>query len=317
VNKFHERLQLQKVFGSLVAASADGGERPDFIIETSSAVKLGVEVTSIYMNNTDAKLRHVADYQSSLLDGNGSIHLSDRGKFDLGDIEIIDQDGNHVSKLKAIVRQVPTMEERIDNLFTVIRGKEAKVKDYLKKCECVDLIIKDESNLFLHESHEQLYELFHKLMPKKELLNSSFREIYLITTTENNKELLFPLRANFFASDCFAYVSLIAAKRASVRFKELAELLSACLLLEGYTDAKMSLGDSTAGFFFGAWEMHYWPEGQSLRDWRLIHEVYNGELIQITNARNLPNTIKKAKRLVAKRTLLYSSVEVSLPVHIN
>lgn len=314
MDKTHELLQLQKVFGLIAAEKATNTERPDFIIETASTMKLGVEVTSIYKNNTDAKLRHVTGYQSSLLEGSGTIHLNDKGKFDLDDIEIIDKDGNHVLKVKAIIQQVPMIEELIDNLFTVIRGKEVKVKNYLKKCECVDLIIKDESNLFLHESHGQLYESFHKFIPKKELLNSNFREIYLVTITKDNQEVFFPLRASFFASDCFAYVSLIISKRISIGFERLLELLSACLLLEGYAGVKTSLSDSAVGFFSGAWEMHYSTEGQVLRDWRLVHEVYNGELIETINARNSPNTIKKAKRLVAKRALLYSSLEIRLPV---
>ena len=314
MNKSHELLQLQKVFGFFAAEHATKSERPDFIIEISKAMKLGVEVTSIYKNNIDAKLRNVPDYQSSLLEGNGTIHRNDRGNFDLDDIEIIDQDGNHVAKAKAIIQQVPTMKERIDSLFSVIRVKEDKVNEYLKRCEYVDLIIKDESNLFLHKSHGQFHESFHKLASKIELLSSNFREIYLVTTTNDNQEVFYPLRANFFVSDCFAYVSLITSKRNSISFKELFELLSACLLLEGYTGIKTSLRDSVVSFFAGAWEMRYSIEGHVIRDWRLVVERYNGELIETANARNQPNIIKKAKRLVAKRALLYSAAEVRFPV---
>lgn len=316
MNKTDERRQVQKVFGTAAASAATEFERPDFLLETPCQRTLGVEVTGIYANNADAKLKQIPTYALGLIDGIQRVHRADQGMFKVEEATLQDKDGNFKAKVMGIFQEMPSMKERVEILFAKISEKEAKAHEYLQSCDDVDLIVLDGSNLFFHETHEQFYRPFYALMPKADLLRTPFREIYLMTTTKDSKEVFFPLLANAFIADCFAYEHMLKPEIEAHRpAREVFELMAACLYQEGHHRAKVLANDQGIGFFYGAWEMHYGDERKNIRDWMLPHESYKGKTLGEALTDVSPDLLNKAHTLVASRASVFAAVEVRLAAH--
>jgi hypothetical protein len=314
MDKSEEREQVRKVFGTLAAASAAESESPDFLLKTASGVTLGIEVTEVFADDVDAKLAKHHSYASELLDGQ-RMHRSDRGKFEVGEVTIEDADGNAKARTTAIIQKMPSLRERVDLLLAKISRKEAKIVEYTKDCDRVDLIVADGSNLFMHKSQEELYGSFFPLLSKPALLKTPFREIYLLTVAGKGQQVYFPLLANTFVADCFGFEHLIEEGDPDGRttFAEVFELVTACLFLEGYRGVVVAQ-DGT-GFLCGAWEWHYGEDSRNIRDWMLAHAPYVGESIAEAIGRIAPERLERAQDLVALRASIRSSVAVRLPAH--
>lgn len=317
MNKTEEHRQVQKIFGTAAASTATEFERPDFLLKTPSQLTLGVEVTGIYANNADAKLKLIPKYALGLIDGTQRAHRADQGLFKVEEATLQDKDGNFKAKVMGIFQEMPSMKECIDILFAKISEKEIKAREYLQNCDDVDLIVLDGSNLFFHETHEQFYRSFYALMPKANLLKTPFREIYLLTTTKGNNEVFFPLLANAFIADCFAYEHLLKPEIEAQRpANEIFDLLAVCLCQEGHHRAKVLADDHGIGFWYGAWEMYYGKEGKSIRDWTFPHAQYSGKAIGDVISDISPDLLEKAHTFVASRASVFAAVEVRLAAHV-
>lgn len=315
MDKLLERKQLRRVFGSR-ASDARDHERPDFLLEIEGNPRLGIEVTSIYANNADAKLKLIPGYTASLIDKTQRVHRADIGKIRVEDATLLNPDGSVVDKITGIFQEMPSKKDAYEILFEKIEEKEANVQVYLQSCDEVDLIVEDGSNLFRHETHEDFYKIFHALVPKKQLISSGFREIHLITTTIGSASVYVPLIANAFFADCLAYGHLlkpsIDAERPS---HEIFQLLAACLWHDGYTRVRMTGGTDGVGFFCGAWEIFYAEDGMKLRDWNFPNLPYDGESLAEVIANTASGLLEEARSLSENRKDLFAAMDVRLPTH--
>lgn len=313
MNKPEEWGELCKVFGAEFAAKAIACEAPDFFLPMGPAATLGVEVTSIFRGHADAKLKHLPNFATALLEGSQKVHEADDGIVDVCDVTIQTKDGAHVTTERAIIQPFPTPEAKVDLLMKQLRAKEKKAPAYLRRCDAVDLVISDPAHLFWHQSSAEVFAALDAFAPKSELLTSCFREIYLVTT--GAEEVFFPLRCNLFAADCLALEHLLLRHfDRGGSGPEAFALLVASLYLRGYQDALVSVNGQHEGVLAGAWEIHYSPKGRAFRDWRCLPRgEFGGMPIRDAFDSAPPHVKHEAHRMVKAREGLFASLNLSLP----
>lgn len=313
MDKTLERSQLGKVFGAPVAGDACDCERPDFLIRLPTQATLGVEVTSIFVSNFDAKMRNLPGYSNGLVDGTTRLHRNDLGQALAGEVNLVREDGVFVDKVRAIVQVMPTPDGALDLLLHSIRNKQSNAGEYLRKCDQVDLIVADLGNLFIHSSAQEFADLVTCRLPKAELLKSSFREIFLVTRTLENRATVWPLRANLFASDCLAFEALIADLGSERSGRGVFLLLAAAMYLEGYRDIRMPADTQSEWLAWGAWEVRYEEDAMQVRDWTIPHEVRPYVAIQEIVASLPADLLDDARELRSRRSTLRASVGIFVP----
>jgi len=313
VNKEKELEAFYSVFGKDYTHKVIPHEKPDFLIMEDNKVHLGVEITEIYSHETDAKLTNMDGYSLGIINGTKKIHKNDKKNIKVDNVTINDSKGNNKGTITAIIQETQNFQDRINILEIAIAKKEKKIIKYLESCENIDLIINDSSNLFYHETFEEFYKPYSILHNKENLVSSSFREIYLVTSTPD-KNVYIPLKGNVFLSDCFAYEMLLKNGK-KIKSSPIAvfEMLLASLYLSGYTKLTISSKDGELGIHFGPWEMHYSPSGKCIRDRTLLFNNVKTERISDLFNDFSKNSIDRAKSIVKKRSKMFSFMDFSLP----
>lgn len=310
MTKNSERLQMRRVFGEK-ADSARDHERPDFLLDTGDGV-LGIEVTSLYSSNSDAKLKKLEGYSDDLLDGRTRVHRRDDGRLEVAQLTMLNPDDTVVDTVTGIVQKHPSPVEQVRLLFERIAEKEAKVGEYQRSCLKTDLIVSDESHLFRHESHEEFYKRYQLLVPRRRLLSSVFREIYLVTQV-NVQHVYVPLIGNALASDCYGYLHALHAAETDYSPDEALQLLTAALFNDGHTRVAVIRGQEGVGFQSGAWEVFLGDGGIALRNWMVPHRAYGGARIAAVVAEISADLLREARSLTTSKRRSLSMVDMRLP----
>ena len=198
MDKQRERTQLRRVFGQR-SSDAQDHESPDFLLKIHGCPTLGIEVTTVYASNADAKLKLVPGYTESLIGKSQRVHRADSAHLRVEDATFLNPDGSVLDKITGIFQEMPSKKSAYELLFSKIEEKHEKIDKYMVSCDEVDLIVEDGSNLFRHKTHEEFYKLFHALAPRSTLIKSRFREIHLITNTIGLQSVYIPLIATSFS----------------------------------------------------------------------------------------------------------------------
>ena len=138
MNKADERHHVSQVFGAAATETARDFEQPDFLITARSRAVLGVEVTELFVNDGDAKLRHLANYSSGLLDRTERVHRADIGFFEVDEVNFLDENDAEKGSANAIIQTMPSLKQRMELLLSQIARKEVKAAKYLLNCQAVD-----------------------------------------------------------------------------------------------------------------------------------------------------------------------------------
>jgi hypothetical protein len=315
VDKLHERKILDMVYSIPANLQVVDFEKPDFIIRGIEQKTIGVEVTELYQHEVDAKLSKLMDYTLGLLDKSHDIHKKDREYIKVDHIEIIDKDNSSKGKATAIIRDMPTFEDKIEKLMSSIKDKEKKIETYKENTGIVDLVIFDASSIFMHEKFEDFFRPFSVFCDKEIIMNSNFREIFLVTCEYNNKSVYIPLRANIFSADYFAFASFISE---SMQDKEsgckVLDILLSSLFLSGHKNIKVSGDDEHFSLHYGAWELKYSDTGIAIRDRLLVVDDFDFMYVSDLFEGYKEEVISAAKMLLDKRKNVYASMNISLPV---
>jgi hypothetical protein len=107
MNKTDELKQLGRVFGEH-ASKVIEHERPDFLLNTQDNSILGIEVTSIYASNADAKLKLLSGYSTALLDKTQQLHRADKGQIKVDEFSLLNEDGTVATKMTGILQEMPS-----------------------------------------------------------------------------------------------------------------------------------------------------------------------------------------------------------------
>src|SRR5450759_553280 len=122
MDKHREQIQLRKVFG-LRSSEAQYHERPDFLLKVNGCPTLGIEVTTVYASNADAKLKLIPGYSASLINKTQSVHKADIGHLRVEDATLLNPDGSVVDEISGIFQEMPSKKSAYELLFSKIDEK--------------------------------------------------------------------------------------------------------------------------------------------------------------------------------------------------
>ncbi|KAA0695068.1 hypothetical protein DT594_09430 [Halopseudomonas laoshanensis] len=314
VDKREERVIFDMIYSASPELQVEELERPDFVVFGLDR-SVGVEVTELYRHPVDAKMSKVPNYTLGLLNETQAIHRKDREYIKVDQVELKDENGQSQGKPMAIITEMPSIKERVELLMEVIKSKEQKARGYKEKCDLVDLVILDASSLFMHNSFDEFFKPFWIMCDNGLIKNSSFREIFLISSECDNRSVAIPLRANLFLADCFAFESFIndAKLKEKESLKPL-DVLLASLYMSGHQDIRISGGTDNFSLHYGAWELLYSDEGKCIRDRTLVSEDFEFELLREIYGRFSNEVVSEAENFLGKRKGVYAAISLSFPV---
>ena len=193
---------------------------------------LGVEVTSTYSSNSAAKLLQIPSYAQEISADPSTIHKKDVGQLEVLQGVTLSREGQTITT-NLVMEKVPAMPELLQRLGELIAGKEAKLREYRRRCSVVDLIIADAQGQFHWRSPIQFAVWLRNFLPKDRILRGGFREIYINTVALDVGPVSAALKGSLFYNDCVAYLELIREQKLSDRY------FFGCLSLDGYGDASV------------------------------------------------------------------------------
>ena len=165
-------------------------ENPDFILSDINNNPFGVEVTKYYDTPSSARFNNIPNYTKKLLNSE-FIHKQDIGILKVGEIVIVDDKGNEISKPdKGVYRELPQSIERINVLKTIVSHKNNKYFQNYKKNIPIDLLIYDHGDLTAGVDIQRT-QILNYLQKQEEAntLISPFKKIILLIENPN-KEII-------------------------------------------------------------------------------------------------------------------------------
>ncbi len=183
-NKEREWAVLRTVYAVDQFAHVAHGDAPDFELRHhGSDVSFGVEITELYETASDARAHNHPDYIPKLLAGERHMHPDDVRVLSRVTVSITDQEGNLKAEgVPAVIRSRPSMRNHYNLVAQAVRAKDAKAESYLRGLSHVNLIIMDhmDAETELHEEYSAGDVLVPEL--RTALLESRFREVFLVST---------------------------------------------------------------------------------------------------------------------------------------
>jgi len=276
-------------------------ESPDFICIRNHKPILGVEVTELYRNESDARLKNINGYAATLLKGGNYVHKDDKGNIRVDRVKYIKKDEKDGREINAIIQEVPGFNEKIALLIKAIEGKKKNVDSYLRLCPEVDLIINDASRIFRFDKFENFFIPFSRLIKTSTIISSQFREIFLITSNKERLTVKIPLKLNLFAQDINIFEKLVLN---SIALKETDKnqafkILFYCLYKSGYKDISVTTIDGCIGLSIGSHQYLYSKKSKNIRDCsRIPEQLPKGQFID-----KLINKLGESEKYNAKKIL--------------
>jgi len=191
-----ERAILRLVYDEGEFVSVEPQDVPDIVLRhPGSTASFGVEVTELYQTESDARITRHPRYVSELLAGGVHMHRDDIAILDVASVSIRDKDGVlKQSDVPAIVRQLPSHADHAAALASTIRRKSLRVGDYEVGLSHVNLIVHDRFDMpFGPDSEYAVGEVVTREL-RLALMETQFREVFLVSSTRNGQLIYRPLR---------------------------------------------------------------------------------------------------------------------------
>ncbi|MET8051489.1 hypothetical protein ABZU75_28195 [Streptosporangium sp. NPDC005286] len=187
---------LRMIYDEKKFASVQHQDRPDFLLRHHGAsTNFGVEVTELYQTESDARANNRPGYIGQLLAGGRYMHKDDTKTLSISTVKIQDSEGNlKADNVSAIIRQQPSERQRSQAIAEVVHRKNEKADGYLEGLDHVNLIIMDHFGL-KHEPDSE-YSVSRLLTSglRPALLETRFREVFLISTLSDGRKIYRPLQ---------------------------------------------------------------------------------------------------------------------------
>lgn len=195
MNKAEEFKILKEVYSNS-KYNIISSEQPDFLIEYENK-KIGVEITEMYFNESQARIVKDPNYLSSILKQKGADkaykHKDDKDNIQYSMLYVANESGKY-EKICDIIEENKTKEQIIEagsktnliknKIIETIQCKNEKASKY-QKCDYLDLVIK---------GYDISIENLEKLKNNSELLalleKSKFMNVYLIVNENYNDYIL-------------------------------------------------------------------------------------------------------------------------------
>ena len=201
VNKAEEFKVLEMVMMPKLLQRCSASECPDFIYVKSGASQLGIEITEMFANESDARLKRIPRYAMEILDRKAYRHKADKKNLPVETATYFPKGGTP-RQLEGIFTYPPKLPERMKILNSTLLKKARKIADYRTKVAFVDLVIVD-NGLFRHHRFDHLTKLLFDPETRANIQLSGFREVRLILDTFENKRAVMCCRLNIFAEEIF------------------------------------------------------------------------------------------------------------------
>lgn len=153
--------------------------------------------------------------------------------------------------------------------------KEDKASTYIKTCPDVDLIIDDASSLFWFEKYENIFYPISGFVNRSSIINSPFREIFLITKTKENKKVYMPLKLNLFAEDIAIFEKFVVDSGnfyGSGKGRKAFKVILYCLCSSAYGNICTHTESKGFGIIIGCHLYLYTGHGKYIHDYSTMPE---------------------------------------------
>jgi len=270
------------IYGNCENWNVVPAESPDFVCVRNNKTVLGVEITELYPNESDARLEKVSGYCLDLLDGKEVIHKDDKKNLRVERITYFKKDKSDGREINAIIHEGISFGKKVSRFQEVVNRKEKKTNSYLSSCPIVDLIVNDASYMFRFDNYKDFVIPFSMLIDKATIIESGFREIYIITLHKNNKIVWIPLKLNLFAQEIYIYEKLVAdLGKPKDDIKKFLNILLFCLYKSGFGSIPIIIENGNIGFFVGNSEYLYTKAGKIIREYSTLPEsVPSGKVLK-------------------------------------
>ncbi len=316
MNKESEIEIFSQVYGSRLPSKVEESEAPDFLVSHPEGITLGIEVTEVYTDQTDARLKHHKGYLGGLLEGTQPVFRADTNKIDVDEITIVKGDGSGEVPTTAVIRTVPPWKERIKLVESAILDKEKKLPSYLTKCESADLIIHDSTGLFFHQEFDDFHKSFFCSVDVNLLRYSGFREIFLIFSLLNNQRIYTPLRINAFLSDLYAFQGIVVENIENE--DEHYPFIFLSMYLIGHRDFSVITTSSKISIHYGGWCFEHDAKTTNICD--LTNDLRQkdvGEHICKIVQSMTDEQHETARRHIAERKNILDTLPVYFPIELH
>lgn len=187
--RLQETIILEMAYDLSRFSSVIPRERPDFALTNQSGTPFGVEVTQLFVNESQARLNLAHGYADRLWKGGTHIHKKDAKLLRVTTVTVTSKEGKvrHAS-LPAIFTDTPTVAEFRSRLCKTIQTKSARGYDSADFTH-INLIIHDWFHLPFNPNEYSTDRFFDDDI-RASLKACAFREIFLIVySTAHNAEL--------------------------------------------------------------------------------------------------------------------------------
>ena len=315
MNKKQERDCLDAVFGSTELTVREC-EEPDFICQSKVGIEFGVEVTEFHLTESHARLEKIDGYALGLLAGAAYRHKDDRKEIKVENVTYSRPSTGQSIKVNAIPIAVPHHHESIPKLLERIATKNGKCLQYHRRVRPVDLIVNDVDQMMRFDSIRQLLAPIVNGSVSATVLESPFREIYVVTLCADKGSVVVPLRANLFLAEIARFSNVYRRFHSEVGTKSTVGqfLKTLAVYLAGRIPmVKYCVADNRPCFAFASVSWDYTKE-QKIEVVDTSHEDTSGwkQLAPDVDADHLPEEF--AAMLGESHTKEFWSYELFFPV---
>ena len=122
---------LRCVYDERAFESVIPSEKPDFVLTYRGNRPFGVEITELFLSESDARVNCLPDYVTSLLTGGKPRHKDDYTELAVSTVSIQDADGTLKAEgIPGIMRTLPTINRYRQMLVEVIEDKNSQFDGY-------------------------------------------------------------------------------------------------------------------------------------------------------------------------------------------
>ena len=206
--KDRERAILEMVYDVDRFETVRESESPDFTLQHRNEQEFfGVEVTELYLAGSDARVRNIPGYISSLFAGGQAQHKDDVDALKVQKATLTRADGSGEEVIDVIRRELPEVSTYAQMAAATIERKGQKLATYERGLSHVNLIILDHGSRLITAPPEQFYSLFFTSELRDVLARTGFREVFFITLLDTTRRVYIPLKTLFLLSEFYMFYS--------------------------------------------------------------------------------------------------------------
>jgi hypothetical protein len=250
VDKTEEKRWFEAVMPADWVTAAVPTESPDFVCQDEQGPFLGVEVTELFLSQTDARLQKTPRYAVDILSSGNYRHRDDRTHLPVEEITFKRDEGDYT--VPAIVRKPASLVVRVKTLVTTIEKKSGNLARYQEKAGAIDLLLIDRGGLFERAKFDQVASIVHDSEVRNAIQRSGFREIWLVINTDQ-KTASIPCRVNLFAEGIASFHTAMGTARkdndCAVSIGDYLEMLGAYLTHQGFVGCRVMAGNDKYAVF--------------------------------------------------------------------